>query len=183
VPRHRVLRTLSLLLLAAACTDDQPTLPAMSARPPAAPLHGFGITHVWTGDVSTDWGDPQNWNTFTSPAVIDTAYVPLSAAQYPVLTANESVGGVTVENGATLTLGAFDLTAYGDVTAGLTGGITGTTGRLILGGTARTVRGRLPRMRVTGSYSLSGIVTARSPVDVTAGRLTDTNWRIDALSF
>jgi hypothetical protein len=97
-----------------------------------------------------------------------------------VLAANVTVMGVTVEDVAIIGMNAFDLTANANVSAGLTGGITSTTGRLILGGTAMTVQGRLPRLRVTGTYSLSANVTARAPVEVAAGRLTSSTYRLQA---
>ncbi|HET6764859.1 MAG TPA: hypothetical protein VFH27_14340, partial [Longimicrobiaceae bacterium] len=69
-------------------------------------------------------------------------------------------------------LNAFDMTASANVTAGTTGGITNTSGRLFLAGTAKTVEGKLPVLRVTGTYSLTANVTSRAPVQVDAGRLT-----------
>jgi len=93
-----------------------------------------------------------------------------------------SVEGVTVEDVALIALGAFNLTANANVTAGLTGGITNTSGQLILTGTAKTVQGKLPRLRVTGTYSLTGNTTARAPIQVDAGRLTASAFRLQAES-
>ena len=137
-----------------------------------------GVTRTWEGDVSTDWHTNGNWSPAAVPMSLDSVVVPLAAPLDPVLAANVSVEGVTVEDGATISLNAFDLTASGNVFAGLTGGITNTTGRLVLAGTARTVQGRLPRLRVTGTYSLSANVTARAPLQVEAGRLTAATYRL-----
>jgi hypothetical protein len=141
-----------------------------------------GVVRTWTGAVSTDWHTNGNWSPAAVPMSLDSVTVPLAAPIDPVLAANVSVQGVTVEDGATLSLNAFDLTAGGNVFAGLTGGITNTTGRLVLAGTARTVQGRLPRLRVTGTYSLTGNVTARAPLEVSAGRLTASTFRMQAES-
>jgi hypothetical protein len=176
-PRPRLLRVLPLLLVAA-CVD-QPTVPEHPPLPRAALLQA-GVTRVWTGAVSTGWSSGQNWSGGVAPGVQDTVVIPTAVPRYPVLIQNISIGGVTVQDGATLDLGAFDLTVSGNVEAGVTGGIVSTAGRLILAGTARTVQGRLPRMRVTGTYSLTGDVTAKSPVVVAMGRLRDSGWRIDA---
>lgn len=179
-PRSRRFRVLPLLLLVACL--DHPTVPEYPPPSQAALLQA-GATRVWTGAVSTAWSAGGNWSGGVAPGVQDTVVIPSAVPQYPVLIQNISISGVTVQDGATLDLGAFDLTVSGNVEAGVTGGIVSTVGRLILAGTASTVHGRLPRLRVTGTYSLTGDVTARSPVEVSKGRLTDSRWRIDALSF
>lgn len=142
------------------------------------PIPVAGVTRTWEGDVSTDWHTNGNWSPAAVPMSLDSVLIPVAAPLDPVLAANVSIAGVTVEDVATLSLNAFDLTASGNVFAGLTGGITNTTGRLVLAGTARTVQGRLPRLRVTGTYSLSANVTARAPLQVDAGRLTASAFRL-----
>lgn len=137
-----------------------------------------GVTRTWTGAVSTDWHTAGNWSPAAVPMMLDSVLVPVAAPVDPVLAANVSVAGVTVEDVATIAINAFDLTASGNVTAGLNGGITNTTGRLVLSGVARTVQGRLPRLRVTGTYSLSANVTARAPLQVDAGRITASLFRL-----
>ncbi|HVG43571.1 MAG TPA: hypothetical protein VM890_02540 [Longimicrobium sp.] len=145
------------------------------------PITVAGVTRVWTaGAGTTDWHTNNNWNPQAVPGTLDSVYIPVAAPLDPVLAANVTIMGVTVEDVATIGLNAFDLTANASVTAGLTGGITNTTGRLILGGTAMTVQGRLPRLRVTGTYSLTGNVNARAPIEVSAGRLTNGTYRLQA---
>jgi hypothetical protein len=121
-----------------------------------------------------------NWAPAAFPVLIDTLLIPLVAPIGPVLTANVSASSITVEDGAVFNINAFDLTSSGDVYAAITTGqgIVNTTGRLILTGTAKTVQGRLPRVRVTGTYSLNGNVTARAPLEISAGRLTNASFRI-----
>jgi hypothetical protein len=131
-----------------------------------------GITRVWNGDVSTDWSTGGNWSVGVAPGPLDTVHIPTSRPFYPVLVSNVAVGRVTVDDGVTVDLDGFDLTSNGDVITGTTGGITSTTGRLILAGSDGTVRGRLPRMRVTGIYSVQdGALDARGGVELAGGRL------------
>jgi hypothetical protein len=144
----------------------------------------MGVTRTWTaGAGTTDWHTNGNWSPAAVPMSLDSVIVPLAAPLDPVLAANVAVEGVTVEDGATISLNAFDLTATANVFAGITGGITNTTGRLVLAGTAKTVQGRLPRLRVTGTYSLTGNVTARAPLQVESGRLTNAAFRVQMESF
>jgi len=132
-----------------------------------------GVVRTWTaGAGTTSWHTAGNWSPAAVPMSLDSVYVPVAAPLFPALAANVQIGGVTVENAATIGLNAFDLTASGNVTAGTTGGITNTSGRLFLAGVAKTVEGKLPVLRVTGTYSLTANVTSRAPVQVDAGRLT-----------
>lgn len=139
-----------------------------------------GVTRTWTaGAGTTDWNNGANWSPAAVPMTLDSVLVPVAAPLDPVLSSNVTVMGVTVEDVATLALGAFDLTAGDDVSAGLTGGITNTSGRLVLAAAvAGQVQGRLPRLRVTGRYSLTGNVTARAPLQVEGGNLTDGTYRL-----
>jgi hypothetical protein len=141
----------------------------------------FGITRTWTaGGGTTNWNTGTNWGLGAVPMSQDSVYIPASAPLMPALVSNVQVKGVTVEDVATLNLGAFDLTAGSNVTAGLTGGITNTSGRLFLSGIAYTVQGKVPTLRVTGTYSLTGNVNARAPIQVDAGRLTVSALRLQA---
>jgi hypothetical protein len=148
------------------------------------PFQVLGMKRIWTGAVSTDWHTGGNWIPVgVVPVVADTAVIPASQPQYPLLTANASIGGLTVENSATVSLGAFDLTAFQDVATGTSGGVDGTVGRVILAGTAKSVHGVLPRVRVTGTYSLTGNLTLRAPLRVESGRLRNASFRVRATSF
>jgi hypothetical protein len=146
-----------------------------------------GVTRTWTaGAGTTDWHTGANWGMGAVPMSLDSVLVPTAptgGAIFPVLAANVNVMGVTVENSATLSLGPFDLTAGGSVATGTSGGIDGTSGRLVLTGIARTVRGVVPRVRVFGSYSLDGNLTARAPLRVETGRLRSGSFRIRSSSF
>lgn len=143
------------------------------------PLPVAGVTRTWTaGAGTTDWHTNNNWSPAAVPMTLDSVVIPLGTPQYPLIASNVQVAGVTVADGATLGLGAFDLTASSNVSAGVTGGVTSTTGRLVLTGIAATLQGRVPRLRVTGTYSMTANVTAKATVQVDAGRLTDGLYRL-----
>jgi hypothetical protein len=144
-----------------------------------------GVTRVWTGAESTDWYDRNNWLLGAVPMSQDSVIIPNPAtgARFPALTANASIRGLVVEDGATLSLGSRYLTAAGSVTTGTSGGIDGGDGRLILSGTAQTLRGVVPRLRVIGTYTLTGNLTVRAPFDVERGRLTNASFRVTATTY
>ena len=131
-----------------------------------------GATRTWNGSVSTDWGTDANWDALAPgvaaavPASADSVVIPSPVPNYPVIGGATAIGGVTVNNGASLTLGGFDLTASANVAALGTGAIVSTTGRLVLAGTGKTVEGTVPKLFVTGTYSLSADATATAPVMV-----------------
>jgi hypothetical protein len=145
------------------------------------PIPVMGVTRIWTaGAATSNWNTAVNWFPSAVPMSLDSVWIPASAVVMPALISNVQVEGVMVEDAATIALGAFDLTANANVTAGLTGGINNTSGRLILTGVAKTVQGKLTRLRVTGTYSLTGNVTARAPIEVVGGRLTSSTFRLQA---
>jgi hypothetical protein len=146
-----------------------------------------GVTRTWTAGAGTvDWHTGGNWQGGAVPMSLDSVLVPASPAGgaiFPQLAANVPIMGVSVENGATINLSAFNLTAGANVTTGTSGGISSTTGRLVLAGVGRTFHGVLPRLRVTGTYSLTGNVTTRAPVEVPLGRISNSSFRLQATSF
>jgi hypothetical protein len=144
-----------------------------------------GVTRTWTaGAGTTDWHTHGNWLPAAVPMHLDSVTVPAAPAGgvFPLLAGNVFVAGVTVENAATISIGAFDLTASGNVATGTSGAIGGSTGRVVLTGIARTVQGTLPRVRVLGTYSLDGNLTVRAPLRVESGRLRNASYRIRAVS-
>jgi hypothetical protein len=140
-----------------------------------------GITRVWTGASSTDFSNRANWAFGVAPVVQDSILIPTGLVTYPTLVANAQVTGVTVEQNANINVGAFDLTATGDVTTStLGGGILGTTGRVFLSGIAKNVGGVLPRVRVTGTYTMISNLTTTASFEVTSGRITNSSFRLQA---
>jgi hypothetical protein len=129
------------------------------------------VSRTWTGAASAAWGTSGNWNVGSIPASQDTVVIPSGTPNQPALSSSLPIGGVTVANGATLTLGPYVLTASGDVSTGqITGGISATTGRLVLGGIGRRLAGRFQApVQVTGTYVQIGDVRLRTPADVSTG--------------
>lgn len=138
------------------------------AGPPPPPPSG---TFTWTGAVSTDWNTAGNWSSNAVPSAADSALIPAGPANMPVLSAADSVARIEVQSGATLTLGA-DLFVGTDVVAD--GAITGSTFRVVMTGTG-TLRGTLPRVRITGIVSLNGSTSSRQ-VQVDGGKLTNNSF-------
>jgi hypothetical protein len=136
-----------------------------------------GTTRNWTGAVSSDWETLGNWGSGIKPSNVDTAVVPLGVPNYPLLTVNETAGGLTVADLASVNLASFDLTLTSLASAGQTAGsgVLGTTGTLVLSG-AGPVSGQFTLLKVTGSYTAANTVSAIAPLNIDSGLLqTDLN--------
>ena len=143
-----------------------------------------GTTRTWTGATSTDWNVATNWGGGFVPAVADSVSIP-AVPTLPALTSAVTINGVTVADGASISLGALDLTANANVATGsATGGILSTTGRLLLAGGVgpSTVHGRIPTFLVTGLYTLDGDVTAVAAGQVNLGRLLSPNYNLKVVA-
>jgi hypothetical protein len=145
-----------------------------------------GTTRTWTGAVSADWSVGGNWGLGLVPAAADSVSIPTGVPSFPALTGAVAVRGVTVADAATLSLGAFSLTASDNVATGPTAGsgILSTTGSLVLAGTSgtSTVHGRIPTFRVTGTYTLDGDVTAVAKGQVEVGKLVSPNYNLQVVA-
>jgi hypothetical protein len=150
------------------------------------------IRRTWTGIENNQWQNGHNWlPDSVKPEPSDTAVVTdASATLFPTLSQNESIAGIEVDDispGGTIpsiNLAAFNLTASGDVLATNSGAISNSSGSLILTGTARTIKGiSMPFLRILGTYSLVGNLTARAPLRVDLGRLTNSTFRVQATGF
>jgi hypothetical protein len=143
-----------------------------------------GTTRTWTGATSTDWNIGTNWGGGFVPAVADSVMIPTGVPNFPVLTGAVTVRGVTVADAATLSLGAFDLSANDNVATGPTAGsgILATTGKLVLAGAGGLVHGRIPSFLVTGSYTLDGDVAAIARGQVDLGKLVSPNFNLLVVS-
>jgi hypothetical protein len=130
-----------------------------------------GMERVWDGSVSTDWSVGGNWVGDLAPVPADSVLIPTPVPNFPALVANTSIGGVTVADLATLSLGSFNLTASANIATGPTAGsgILSTTGQLILAGTGGVFHGRLPTTLVTGTYALDGDAHAIAVNQVDSG--------------
>ena len=136
-----------------------------------------GTQRTWNGSASTDWENVANWNGGYTPALADTAIVPTGVPNFPALTAAVSTGSIQVADAATITLGAFNLTLGRDAFTGQSaGGVVGTTGKLILAGSAAYLGGRFSLVDVTGSYTTANDVRVTAPISMISGLLTTTNF-------
>jgi hypothetical protein len=140
-----------------------------------------GMTRTWNGSVSTDWATGGNWDLGVVPAGVDSVTIP-DVANDPALSAATAIGGVTVADGATLNVGAFNLTMGANLVTGTTGGvIAGGAGVLDLNGTG-TARGRVPSLWVTGTYALSGDLLVVAPQSIRAGRMNNPSYQLRIVS-
>lgn len=64
------------------------------------------IVNFWTGNVSTDYLTPANWNAGYVPLVTDDVTIPAAAVRMPILSGAVAHHAFTVDNGATMTLAA-----------------------------------------------------------------------------
>ncbi|HEU0299305.1 MAG TPA: hypothetical protein VFR37_07625, partial [Longimicrobium sp.] len=143
------------------------------------------IRRTWTALAgTTDWHTSFNWIPDSIlPEPTDTVVIPAApagGALFPVLADNDSVGGIEVDVApALIALGAFNLTATGDVHTATGGMITGTVGQMVLAGpTSHTVAGTFPRVLVTGRYSLDGNVLLNNRLRIQGGRLRNQSFRV-----
>jgi hypothetical protein len=136
-------------------------------------LQVTGTVRTWSGGTSAAWTAGANWVGGVVPAEVDSVVVPAGGSSLPAIETGTTVGRLTLGDATTLSLGGHDLTVTGDVATGFTpgSGILGTTGRLILAGEGKTIHGRVPRLLLTGTYTLSDSLIALSPVTVDGGRL------------
>ncbi len=71
--------------------------------------------HIWTGNSSTNWHTPANWNTNVVPNSSNDVFIPNDCLYYPVTSsAAGNCQDLTIASSASLTVGAYNLTVYGD---------------------------------------------------------------------
>jgi hypothetical protein len=150
------------------------------------PATGGVVVRTWTGVVSSDWSDPNNWNPVGLPGVTDSVVIPqVSNAPVDTATATPAViGSLVITGDLSLTLsGSVGLSIAGDLVAGSlqTGGAIdpGTragTPVVVLAGTGRSVSGFVNvDMTIGGSYHLSGPVTMNQPATLIVSGSLDLN--------
>jgi hypothetical protein len=123
-----------------------------AVHPPAA----LAASKTWTGAISTDWNNPDNWNPVGVPASGDDILIPAATSRHVSLATNATVQNLTVESGKNLTIqSGVALTVDGTavaVTVGLAGTING-TGTLV----------------TTGAVTLNNTGTLSAPLSVNSG--------------
>jgi hypothetical protein len=81
------------------------------------------VNPIWTGAVSSDWTNSQNWLPLSAPTSSLNAYIPLSAVNKPVITQGPGspviCNNLTIESGASVTVAVSGaLTVNGILTKG-----------------------------------------------------------------
>jgi len=146
--------------LSVACGGSALVISATAVSPTAA--------KIWTGATDTSWTTATNWTPAGAPASTDSVVVPVAGSQ-PALSAAVTVKSLVVAPGATLKLGANNLTLTGSLDAGST--ITSTGGVVQLTG-AGTMKGTVTGdVKVTGTYTLSGADAVGGVLTVDTGTL------------
>jgi hypothetical protein len=84
----------------------------------------------WSGATNTDWNTASNWCGGAVPDCEDDITIVSGLSNYPVLSANASVRSLTLESGASVGLGSYTLSVYGDVD--LSGTLNAGSGTLTL---------------------------------------------------
>ena len=150
------------------------------------PLVGSCSINAWTGDVSTAWTTPGNWENGV-PVPTDDIFVPSGAAKYPILTTATAISSVFVQAGGKLKVNAplivnGDWTNYGTAAIG-TGSIV-LQGTPVQPGSPRTIKGStiFNNLEIAGDYAigttatdsvaLTGILKKTSGNFTTADKLT-----------
>ncbi len=70
---------------------------------------------TWTGSVSDDWNEANNWSPAGVPAVCDSVLIPDYPATVPKLSQNTAIGALTMQQGSELRMNGFGLTVHGDL--------------------------------------------------------------------
>ncbi|MDD5090084.1 MAG: hypothetical protein PHQ23_04130, partial [Candidatus Wallbacteria bacterium] len=144
-------------------------------------------TLTWNGAAGTDWETAGNWNLGYPPNTTDKAII-ANMPNDPILSSDVTISGLTVETGALLTSGGFNLAATGalfnagslsstsgsyNVSGDLTntgaltssggnivvGGNLGNSGSLNIGGSNLTITGTFLQ---SGTFKLQGTETVSS---------------------
>lgn len=162
--------------------------PLGGTRSGASTFNITGIKRYWKGAANDNWNDGANWLPVgVVPSSLDTAMIHGdSATVFPVMAQNNTVGGVTMQPGASvpsINVSSFDFTVTSSMDHGSTGLILG-TGRMIFTGTAKTINGGLTNLdyrnaRFLGSYSLgNNLNVTGGRIVVQGGRLRSSGYRV-----
>lgn len=61
-----------------------------------------GVSKIWNGNTSIYWNDSTNWTPMGEPGLCDSVTIPSGLTNYPQLTGNVTIRGLTMEHGSTL---------------------------------------------------------------------------------
>jgi hypothetical protein len=68
-----------------------------------------GVLKTWTGTNGSDWNDADNWLPAGVPGICDKVYIPSGALNFPLAGNSLSIGGLIIENGASLDMNGYHL--------------------------------------------------------------------------
>ncbi|MEO8636641.1 MAG: hypothetical protein ABI587_15295 [Gemmatimonadales bacterium] len=152
--------------------------PAFTTTSGAVTVNWPAAGKIWTGTTSTDWNVATNWSPSGVPNNADDVTIPSGTPFAPAVTVSCSAKSLTVNVGATLSLGAFNCQVGGNVFAD--GSITG-AGAIQLATTAQ-LRGNIPALIASGAVTLAGRTVVPGGVTITAGSLTLAGHTLQTLS-
>ncbi|HHE37191.1 MAG TPA: hypothetical protein ENL20_01290, partial [Candidatus Cloacimonetes bacterium] len=84
-----------------------------------------GIQGLWTGNISTDWDDADNWDDGFVPNQYDDVVIPAGCPNYPELTGQLGIdtadhdydcNSLTIDSGASLLVTGHSVNSYGELT-------------------------------------------------------------------
>lgn len=130
-----------------------------------------GVRKTWIGGDAgspNGWSVAANWSPAGAPSDRDTAYVPASPPNQPVLGGDVRVAALIVQIGATVNTSGYQIEVAQNVDA--SGAVTG-VGKLLMTGAGATVRGTVSNLDVTGTVSAIGALVVTDALTIGVGDL------------
>jgi hypothetical protein len=158
--------------IVAVTTDyDGETRSSLSPTDIGADADDFGIP--WTGATSTDWNTASNWKDNTPPTTAQMAVIPSTAVRDPQVNSNNTVAGLKVNSGRTLTITSGNtLTVTGNLKNNAT--ITGAGNLALAGSSAQAISGTGTVNNLTLNNSAGATIATDAQVNLT-GTYTPTS--------
>jgi PKD repeat protein len=69
---------------------------------------------IWLGNKSSDWSDPENWNSGGVPKNSDNVIIPANVSNMPRLTAISNCKNIEIKRNASLSLSNYQLNIFGE---------------------------------------------------------------------
>ncbi|MBL7681732.1 MAG: T9SS type A sorting domain-containing protein [Flavipsychrobacter sp.] len=160
----------------ASVTTDYANTTRDGLSPSIGSIEVPGIT--WTGATNSTWGTGSNWQGGSAPTTSQTAIIPASLSNYPIITTGTvAVGGITIASGGSVTVSGGTLQVARNIgnsgTFNATGGtieLNGASAQNIVAGTITVTN--LILNNSTGATITSGMVNVLDTYTPTSGTLT-----------
>lgn len=128
---------------------------------------------LWTGSISTDWNNIDNWTSWFLPSSNNDVTIPNGVTNYPLVSlANADCKDLTIDDGANVVVNGQTLNVAGSLTLAATAELTGTTTSTIdiTGDVSVTASGdNSGQLAANGTLSVGGTLTYNR-------NLPSTNW-------